>query len=174
MPDTHADSPAISAPAEHTQEQTELREAEGERTKGGTRKAPFADREKARQAGLASGLARQRKKEERERNGPTKPPDGPFGVFVPVDLESITAGLGAAAQRGNAQAARELRAWLSEYPTTRDDSALLAKQPEDMTPAELERARATLLRYIAREEKRQSEGYAGAYAGFLPAKQDIR
>jgi hypothetical protein len=79
----------------------------------------------------------------------------PFGVFVPIDLEAAIKGLSEAAICGNAQAARELRAWLAEHPTTLERAEYAVKQPKDMTAAELEHARSWLLQRIA--EDRQSE-----------------
>jgi hypothetical protein len=80
---------------------------------------------------------------------------------VAVDIDAVISGLKKAAIRGNAQAARELRAWLAERPTStgseEEDRKLVVLQPEDMTPEHRERARAWLLRDIARKERRYGE-----------------
>jgi hypothetical protein len=76
-----------------------------------------------------------------------------------VSQASVIQGLLKAAAEGSAPAARELRAWLAERPTQQgqDDEKLTVLQPEDMTPEQLERARAWELRRIARLEKRHAD-----------------
>ena len=68
------------------------------------------------------------------------------------DRDAVIAGLQRAAEKGSAPAARELRAWLADQPEARIDEgkALLARQPEDLTPAERELARAYLQRRTVR------------------------
>ena len=85
-------------------------------------------------------------------------PSSTLTISVPIPQQSVVQGLISAASKGSAPAARELRAWLAEYPTQvggqDQDAHLVVLQPEDMTPEQRERARAWLLRGIARRERR--------------------
>ena len=78
-------------------------------------------------------------------------------VTVPAHLEAVLVGLRNAAKKGSAPAAREYRALLAAFPTSKDVEALTVKQPDDMTPEEREELRAWLLREYASESKPLTE-----------------
>jgi hypothetical protein len=83
-------------------------------------------------------------------------------VTVPAHLKEVLEGLRDAATRGSAPAAREYRALLAAYPTSRDIETLEVKQPEDMTPEEREQLRAWLLREYAKAKAEEEGGAQGA------------
>ena len=84
-------------------------------------------------------------------------------VRTPVEVGSIIAKLSRDAKGGDTAAARELRAWLSQFPP--DDSAADAS---DLAAPQRSRIAALLARLIAEDEKAlQAEGFeAGTQDGF--------
>jgi hypothetical protein len=121
----------------------------------GTRRQPPEGRrfnaETAREAGRKSAEKRRKQAEERASSH-----DPDLTVTVPAHLKQVLEGLRDAAKKGSAPAAREYRALLAAYPTSRDIETLDVKQPEDMTPEEREQLRAWLLREYAKEQAGQA------------------
>jgi hypothetical protein len=84
-------------------------------------------------------------------------------MISPQDHDAeVIAGLRAAAKRGSAPAARELREWLARNPDKVDVETLHHKSPDALTPDELEELRAWALQQYWRE-KGLEEGNEDAY-----------